>query len=754
MPWSLEIHHIDLGTSGDSTVVVARNNGIIHKTVLIDGGKASSANIVHAYLANTIGVLQVDVIIVTHFDEDHFAGITSLLNRENTNIYDNAIIYDPGVPPNRDNYYRVKTTKTTKRNLDGTKTVIIQNNVPDTDYLEYLDAIAAKPNITRTTQNVNSFDLVDYDANNLATIPYPPAFYPNFLQPHWLINKELMWGNGSDGIAPHPAFASVVPAGAPTITCIAANKYVLQHDNTLRYVSDVNIFDGDKMSDADIAKYENGWPAPDDNSKSLGLLIEFNNFRYYVAGDLEQVQEDGYINRNAIGTPFQPGVRDRVNHLNNMAGRILAMKTSHHGANTASSRTFIDQLRPSVAILSVSKPNQRYSHPSQRTVNILDGYPEQPVLGDNNNQLRHPPQPPPPPQHPVSYYLTGYQNPDDDPPTGFGGDASITASNPALHVPGHIKLTVSEDQSRRSSLGRIFRGVKAATQHTAQAVGINLTQAAIDDIADKGAVYGAAVAVAVAVGAPIAAATQALEATARVGTDGGGLGVIEAAFNKLNRGGNANQVSNAAASVDGGNRVNQVGPGAANAIGAAMTRVSPIAVNDNFTAIRNAATGAGATPAAGLAAGVAASIVLDTPTMGVDDAGYTVAAAFGAVAGGATVAQGAAIAAAIAATVADADAERTAQVTTRAAFAAGMDANQAALAGSVASASYCEGLGRAVYTGVRSALIEAKFADLAAKTAWAALGAATISSSADLFNIQLRYRGNNGVTENENFLHT
>ncbi|TBR61686.1 hypothetical protein B4U84_13155 [Westiellopsis prolifica IICB1] len=739
MPWSLEIHHIDLGTSGDSTVVVARENNIIRKTVLIDGGKARSADIVHTYLTNTIGVNQVNVIIVTHFDEDHFAGIISLLNRRGTNIYDNAIIYDPGRPPNRREYF------SRKRDRDG-------NSIPAVDYSKYIDAIAAKPHITRTTQNVNSFDLVDYDANNLATIPYPPGLYPNFLQPHWLINKELMWGNGSDGIAPHPAFASVVPAGAPTITCIAANKYVLQHDNTLRYVSDLNIFNGPRMSDADIAKYENGYPRPNDNPKSLGLLIEFNNFRYYVAGDLEQVQEDGYINRNAIGTPFQSGVKDRVNNANNMAGRILAMKTSHHGANTASSRIFINQLRPSAAILSVSKPNRQYSHPSQRAVNILDGYPEQPVLGDINNDLEHPPQPPPPPQRPVRYYLTGYQNPDDNPPTGFGGDASITAGNPALNVPGHIKLTVSEQQSLRPREGQIFRGVKAATQHTAQAVGINLTPAAIDDIADKGAVYGAAVAVAVAVGAPIAAATQALEATAWVGL-AGGLGVIEAAFNRLNGGGDAKAVSDAATRVDRGNRVNQVGRGAAAAIGAAMTRDSATAIDDNFIAISNAATRAGATAAAGYAAAVAASIVLNTPNMGADDAGYTVAAAFGAVAGGATVAQGAAIAAAIAATVAVVDGETTARVTTRAAMAANMPAGQAALAGSVASASYWEGALNYVYNGVKYALMEANFAGLlAVYTANAALKAATIPA-ADLFNIRFRYRGNNGVTENENFLH-
>jgi beta-lactamase superfamily II metal-dependent hydrolase len=740
MHWELEIHHIDLQRSGDSTIVIVRNNGNIQKTVLIDGGKAGSADIIHNYLTTTIGVARVDVIIVTHYDEDHFAGIHTLLQKQGTTLYDNAIIYDLGKPPNDDKYFRRKTRR--KRQADGTTVTCL--NHPDTDYTEYIDAIATKPNIIRATTFVNSFYIVEYDVNNLAIIPYP-ANYPNYLLPYWLVGKELMWGNGGDSLNGRPAFNSAVPANAPKITCIAANKYVLQNDDTVRYVSELSIFDGPlRMFDDKIAARENG----DDNAKSIGLLIQFNNFKYYVAGDLTRFQEDGCNNPNVVGNSFQPGVRARVNNADNMAGRVLAMKTSHHGANTSSSRIFINQLRPSAAILSVSEPNRRYSHPAARTINVLDGYPETPILSTNDIHHEHPPTPPPPPQRPIRYYLTGYQNPDINPPTGYGGDASETAGNPSVRPrsPGHIKLTVTENQSLRPPEGQIYLGIQAATQYTAQAVGMNLTDIQINTIADKGTVYGTAVAVALAVGAPEQAAIQALNYTSWVGLDTKNIGIIDTALQTLTGGGNANAVSTAATQVDRGARITNLGNGAAEAIGAAMT-------GGNATAISDAATTARASQNAGNAAGHAAATVYNTMNMAADDAGYAVAAAMGAVAGGATVAQGSAIAAAIAATVAVVDAATTARVTTKAAIAAGMANNLAALAGAVAAASYYEGVPDEVFNGVLAALQAANFPDpLPTNQANAAKISATIPAN-DLLNLQFQYRDDMGQTKNANIAH-
>lgn len=411
---------------------------------------------------------------------------------------------------------------------------------------------------------------------------------------------------------PGDPFHSHVPVGAPTITCISANKYVLQSDNTLRYVSSTIIYNGSSRLDSgDIDDLENGWPptsskaTKNDNPKSLGFLVKFNHFRYYVAGDLERDQEDGTDNRNNPARPFQPGVRARINQDNNMAGRVLVMKTSHHGAETASSRIFINQLRPSAAIISASSPNRKYGHPSQRVLNILDGYPD-PFVLPGRTDGKHPDSPPPPPQRSVYYYLTGYSDPYTRPPTGKVGSAGQIAGNPSpLRAPGHIKLTVSEEQSQRSCEGQIYRGVKAATSHTARAIGLNLPPDKIEKISDKGAVHGVAAAVATVVDASEIAMVRALDATAYVGPDTANYGVIPTASREVSQGGNAASVSAAAVDLVLRERVEQIGQGVDAALGEAMT-------GSSAAAICNAAVGAGATWVAGNAAGYAARTVYDT----------------------------------------------------------------------------------------------------------------------------------------------
>ena len=162
-------------------------------------------------------------------------------------------------------------------------------------------------------------------------------------------------------------------------------------------------------------------------ANSLSLLAAYGTFPFVFGGArtialhvvelllfiedvLEHFQEDGWHNRNTSSPEEVPGVRHFVNNNNAIKGRILAMKTSHHGSNSASSRAFINHLRPSAAFISTGKINQ-FAHPAQSTVNVLDGYPELPANAGPNSG-RHSPQPPAPPYRPVGYYLTGFQNPD------------------------------------------------------------------------------------------------------------------------------------------------------------------------------------------------------------------------------------------------------------------------------------------------------------------------------------------------------
>lgn len=79
MAWELRIHHIDVGR-GESALIVARDPAIpLQRSLLIDGGLPSYGETVHDYLFAHLNGQALDRIVVTHFDNDHHGGITSLL---------------------------------------------------------------------------------------------------------------------------------------------------------------------------------------------------------------------------------------------------------------------------------------------------------------------------------------------------------------------------------------------------------------------------------------------------------------------------------------------------------------------------------------------------------------------------------------------------------------------------------------------------------------------------------------------------
>ena len=102
MPWSLEIHHIDVTSSGDATLIVARETppfagavGLV-RSLLIDGGRALAAGDVDNYLAYYLGPAPLNAMVATHYDIDHVNGLTSLLRMPANPRYANTRIYDQG----------------------------------------------------------------------------------------------------------------------------------------------------------------------------------------------------------------------------------------------------------------------------------------------------------------------------------------------------------------------------------------------------------------------------------------------------------------------------------------------------------------------------------------------------------------------------------------------------------------------------------------------------------------------------------
>jgi hypothetical protein len=352
MAWSLEIHHIEVN-QGDATLIVARENvAAIVRAVLVDGGRLNAAVDVDTYILAYVP--RVDVIVVTHYDADHVNGILEIL-RSCAGTYDNALIFDQGWPGagGLDDGYTRYLRAINGFNDNGLAPVFM----------------GAPPPRVRITKAVLSYPGAPVlgGAMPLPGTPSVPAGAPGTINrnANWLVGREIMWtdnagaaNNALYGGAMAPAPGAV--GGPPLMRCIAANEYVMRANGT----------NGDRPSgivnrNSDDAK----------NARSLAFMVQFENFRYYIGGDISSVQEDN-------AAPLGPGIG---NYLA-AQGRTHAMKASHHGSGASTSAQFIAQLDPVAAFISCGINNGfggnpingagqgpwPWGHPQQRVLDDLE----------------------------------------------------------------------------------------------------------------------------------------------------------------------------------------------------------------------------------------------------------------------------------------------------------------------------------------------------------------------------------------------
>ncbi|MFV1974513.1 MAG: ComEC/Rec2 family competence protein [Candidatus Scalindua sp.] len=327
MAWDLQIYHIDVIGSGDATLVVAENDTTGQKrTMLIDGGRLGYGRNLHLAVQDYLEGSNLDVIVATHYDSDHIGGIQFLLNTGHAS-YANTRIYDQGEQATVYSVWVRNSPGTMPAGRHEARFLLFQR---ENDYTNYLRAVDGRVRITATVSSSDTLDPLSLLVTQL-----------NWRQPNWLLGREILW-DGTGGI----------PPGAPTVQCLAVNQYV-------RNAAGVsNLRRNGLLTTADRLK----------NEKSIALKITFNNFRYYVGGDIESTQEDGSFNHANINQ--NNGIADNLNHNNNLGGRIQAFKTSHHGSDISTSNYFLNRVRPRVAFISCGVNNQ-YNHPRQRVVNSL-----------------------------------------------------------------------------------------------------------------------------------------------------------------------------------------------------------------------------------------------------------------------------------------------------------------------------------------------------------------------------------------------
>jgi beta-lactamase superfamily II metal-dependent hydrolase len=100
----------------------------------------------------------------------------------------------------------------------------------------------------------------------------------------------------------------------------------------------------------------------DDNAKSIGLVVKFNDFYYYLGGDLPQEAEE-WIWDDLISNNARPWGNAKPDH-------ICGFKAGHHGAKTSTSLDFLEDSEAKVCLISCGK-NRQFDHPTDETINNL-----------------------------------------------------------------------------------------------------------------------------------------------------------------------------------------------------------------------------------------------------------------------------------------------------------------------------------------------------------------------------------------------
>jgi competence protein ComEC len=109
-------------------------------------------------------------------------------------------------------------------------------------------------------------------------------------------------------------------------------------------------------------------PGHDENDKSLGLLLTYGRFRFWVGGDVETATESKIAGMNL------------VRHID-------LYQANHHGADNGSTAEFLEDLKPTVVIISNGN-HSGFRHPRASTLARMGALVPPPVIFQTNRYLR------------------------------------------------------------------------------------------------------------------------------------------------------------------------------------------------------------------------------------------------------------------------------------------------------------------------------------------------------------------------------
>jgi len=380
--YTAETHYLDVGQGDCSIIVVkeisrykdkfAKFDPQIVRTVLIDCGSRgtpddeltqsenynSPGNILLRKL-ESLRIEYIDILIISHFDEDHFKGIIEICNSGEfakqkyfmkCNIYDMGNIYaytqtfetsettfsdylGSGSAGSWENNYTLYTQGLKSvSNLPGatikrhTERVYCGNpenfskGIPGTKYLTRQPPNNFSSTLTAEAEIWNPIEVIEEEANHFL---HNGVYKIDFDACHHLIGKDLL--NDAYEYEEIPDM---------NLWCLAANGWKYDPEN-------------DAEIDLKVTSHQ-------DNNFSLGVLLKFKNYTAWFGGDLNKKVENQ--------------LTDSILYYTTRGLSVL--KCAHHGGNTSTDKIFLDRLKPYVAVITCGEAG-KHSHPSVEVIENL-----------------------------------------------------------------------------------------------------------------------------------------------------------------------------------------------------------------------------------------------------------------------------------------------------------------------------------------------------------------------------------------------
>lgn len=369
--YTVDTHYLDVG-QGDCSIIVVKTleTKEIVRVVVYDCGSDSGQFAGKKLLqkCRALGIDEIHVAIISHFDEDHFNGFTYLFNIGSRKaktpdmelvrkLFKNTQLYTQGCIFKR---FRNATvmSKFRKEFLSAyffqTDTISTGSSILK-DYTNFLDAIYefrtwldendAK---NEKTPNYTVSRLEHVTERYLAGFPtsgWTPTAYPSgkYLVYNWRPTRRVdSEGTGTFTQVKFGALDTLLGEDIMnlgfddelhehvTLKCIAVNTEVYNSNDLL----------GDThkpIKDPNVA-----------NNMSLSCLLKYANYSSFFGGDLETTIEDRLI----------PVINNETN-----GNGLTILKAGHHGSNESTSTPFLNAMQPDSVVITCGDQN-KHNHPS------------------------------------------------------------------------------------------------------------------------------------------------------------------------------------------------------------------------------------------------------------------------------------------------------------------------------------------------------------------------------------------------------